>query len=623
MPDTIGRRLKEARLARHISLQDTSEATRIRLRYLEALEADDYSIMPSAAQARGFLRNYASFLGLDLDQILGEIQSVQPTQPSDDVRGPLEHADSVSAPPQIAVPAPPEEKPRTPPFWTSWLARLQKPDSTPEPIPAEETMPAQEPESVPVASAQNITSATKKVPQPIKESPKRRGPKKKTASAPASSKSLTRPAKKRSKKKDKPSGAALKAAKTHAPVVEQNQAEAEQARVEAEQLPAGPEAVNESKPGLLSRLQSLFALRINNKNVQEVQAETPEGQEPEPALEESAKPEPKMASRRPEESADEIFLEIGAQLRERREMLSLTMEEIERHTHVRAAFVKSLEEGAFDELPSAVQTRGMLANYASFLDLDTDAILLRFADALQARHRARFADEPRPPKNEMKLGQKLPPLRTFIAGDMLFGIGMIVMLIALGIWGLDRAFTSEAAKVVLPTAPSITDMLMTPQATVFQEVTLIPAENTPLATLEATAAPDAGTTLPTQDVNANVQVEISAVSSTFMRVLVDGKEMFNGRVLPGSEHPFDAANSVQVLTGNAAALRVTYNGRDLGLLGSFGEVVNYIYSANAITTPTPIASPTSTATPNVPATITQTFTPTATGTPTSTPVSSP
>ena len=42
-----------------------------------------------------------------------------------------------------------------------------------------------------------------------------------------------------------------------------------------------------------------------------------------------------------------------------------------------------------DELPSTVQTRGMLSNYATFLDLDVDALLLRFADALQARHRER------------------------------------------------------------------------------------------------------------------------------------------------------------------------------------------------------------------------------------------
>ena len=74
-------------------------------------------------------------------------------------------------------------------------------------------------------------------------------------------------------------------------------------------------------------------------------------------------------------------------------MLSLTLEEIERHTRMRAQFMDALEKGNFDELPSPVQTRGMLSNYASFLDLDVDDILLQFADALQARHRERYPEK--------------------------------------------------------------------------------------------------------------------------------------------------------------------------------------------------------------------------------------
>ncbi len=100
---------------------------------------------------------------------------------------------------------------------------------------------------------------------------------------------------------------------------------------------------------------------------------------------------PVIESTAPTSSADMIFAEIGAQLRARREMISLTADEVERHTKLRAVFVKALEDGALDKLPSPVQTRGMLANYATFLDLDTDTILLRFADFLQARRHEKYA----------------------------------------------------------------------------------------------------------------------------------------------------------------------------------------------------------------------------------------
>ena len=57
------------------------------------------------------------------------------------------------------------------------------------------------------------------------------------------------------------------------------------------------------------------------------------------------------------QSSQQIFNDLGQQLRQRREMLSLTTEEVERHIHVRAAFLRALERGALEELPSMVQTR--------------------------------------------------------------------------------------------------------------------------------------------------------------------------------------------------------------------------------------------------------------------------
>ena len=155
----------------------------------------------------------------------------------------------------------------------------------------------------------------------------------------------------------------------------------------------------------------------------------------------------------PSQPADVIFAEIGTQLRERRELISLTFDEVERHTKLRAAFVKALEEGAFDKLPSPVQTRGMLANYATFLDLDTDAILLRFADGLQARRHEKYAETPRE-KIQTEVITSMPFLRSFIAGDLIFGVVMIAILFALAIWGVGRVVSSQNEQNAEATAPS-------------------------------------------------------------------------------------------------------------------------------------------------------------------------
>src|SRR5512139_3125836 len=87
MPETIGQRLKKEREARFLTLEKASEATRIRKVFLEALEADDFSAMPSAAQGRGFLRNYAEYLELNIDEMIAEMQRNAPK--AEEVSGPL------------------------------------------------------------------------------------------------------------------------------------------------------------------------------------------------------------------------------------------------------------------------------------------------------------------------------------------------------------------------------------------------------------------------------------------------------------------------------------------------------------------------------------------------------
>ena len=74
---TIGQRLKTAREEKDLTLEKVFQAIRIRVNYLQALEDDDLSSMPSPVQARGYLRNYAEFLELDLDQVLEEVRIAQ------------------------------------------------------------------------------------------------------------------------------------------------------------------------------------------------------------------------------------------------------------------------------------------------------------------------------------------------------------------------------------------------------------------------------------------------------------------------------------------------------------------------------------------------------------------
>lgn len=72
----LGRLLYETRTAKQLSLADVEAVTRIRQRYLEALETGDYDNLPRGTVARGFVRTYAAYLGLDVEGVL-DLYSVE------------------------------------------------------------------------------------------------------------------------------------------------------------------------------------------------------------------------------------------------------------------------------------------------------------------------------------------------------------------------------------------------------------------------------------------------------------------------------------------------------------------------------------------------------------------
>ena len=72
MAESIGEKLRLARETRGIALRDISEQTRISMRYLEAIEADDYRRLPGGIFNRSFIRAYAKFVGVDEDQAIDD-----------------------------------------------------------------------------------------------------------------------------------------------------------------------------------------------------------------------------------------------------------------------------------------------------------------------------------------------------------------------------------------------------------------------------------------------------------------------------------------------------------------------------------------------------------------------
>src|SRR5437763_1523829 len=65
----LGQRLHNERIRRKLSLDEVAKDIRIKTVFLAALEKGEYTKLPSPAYAQGFVRNYASYLGIPKAEI--------------------------------------------------------------------------------------------------------------------------------------------------------------------------------------------------------------------------------------------------------------------------------------------------------------------------------------------------------------------------------------------------------------------------------------------------------------------------------------------------------------------------------------------------------------------------
>jgi cytoskeletal protein RodZ len=323
----------------------------------------------------------------------------------------------------------------------------------------------------------------------------------------------------------------------------------------------------------------------------------------------------------PPAGSQAILVEIGAQLRRQRERLGISVADIEKHTHIRHRYIQALEAGRHDLLPSPVQSRGMLSNYAVFLNLDAEIILLRFADALQARRLERLpSDQPTKrflsTKNRTSQGaQPTGTLRRFLTTDLLFGSVVIIVFFIFIVWTISRLnLTSSPSGQA--TLPSVSEMLLStapPTAGTESARTSLASTNSPSeAGTAQPEAPQPPSPLPATSeqpaptlgpINSDpIQLYIIARQRTFLRVTVDGQIRFNGRLVPGNAYPYSGKDRIDILLGDITAVQIFYNQNQVAFEGEAGQSAIFSFTQAGIITPTPIPTLTPSQTPNITAT---------------------
>ncbi len=376
---------------------------------------------------------------------------------------------------------------------------------------------------------------------------------------------------------------------------------------EVERLNAPPKAAQSEEttapekpaPVLVEKSQSWFSTILPGKKTE--QKSNDQGKSavaPEPAL------------------SQVIFDEIGKDLKRQREALGLSLEDVERLTKIREFFVYALENGQIDDLPSTVQGRGMLNNYASFLNLSADSLQLRYAEGLQRRRQEKFQEDEALSKGGIKVMGKEPLTgwRRFLTPDLIVGGTIFIALFSLVIWGALQMIRTTNPEP-LPTLSSISDFLIGDQTGTPQSTEEVGGVNATTPTVTQGALGTAAGVEPTfsAGLTGPIQLVVVAHQRAYMKIIVDGVEKFAGRVVPGNVYSYSGNSKIYLLTGNASALQVYYNQQDLGILGLMGQLAEFEFTRDQYVTPTPRFTATPTLTPR----------PTLTAAPSSTPTPSP
>jgi hypothetical protein len=287
------------------------------------------------------------------------------------------------------------------------------------------------------------------------------------------------------------------------------------------------------------------------------------------------------------------MIDLGGELRRAREEKGISLAEAEQATRIKADYLEALEVNDWAALPTDVQARGFLRNYAVFLDLDADEVMSRFSQV------ARSADVsfPTPPAKDSPVpttsedGAVFRPrdididavagMPSWLSSDVVLGIALALVVVIVG-FGIirfalnrtqDRPIEETAAPALTPLATTISSEAGT--ATLVSPGALTPVSITPTF--------DASTGIVTLDLETTEHV--------WVRVTVDGARVLEGILAPGSPQSWQGVQQIVLETANAAGLTAAVNGQPQGSLGERGEAVVLAWGPDGQIAVTPEASP--------------------------------
>jgi cytoskeletal protein RodZ len=233
---------------------------------------------------------------------------------------------------------------------------------------------------------------------------------------------------------------------------------------------------------------------------------------------------------------------FGERLKRERELREVSPNEVVVATRISLRFLEALENEDWEKLPGGVFNRGFVRAIARYLGLDEENLLAEY-------DLARGDQAVAPPNPENRIPQ---PSKWMALAFALGALVLIVALVAAGVYGWRRYSAHRRAK----TSSAVTSQSLAGAQTVSAKTgDLSPANSVAL------------------------ELSVSTSKSTRVRILADGKRVFESEITAGQNHHFSAQTVFEVTAGDSGAVLLELNGQAMPPIGSPGASGTIVLSA--------------------------------------------
>ena len=236
---------------------------------------------------------------------------------------------------------------------------------------------------------------------------------------------------------------------------------------------------------------------------------------------------------------------LGQFLREARESVGLSIDELAEVTSIRAGLLKEIENNNFIHCGGDTYARGHLRNIAAKISVDPQTLINLYNEEHSTESRK---------IHDMLVENnvaKIPTERKSVSPKSL-AIASVAVLAAIAI---GQIVISNSKTTVIPTVTVSESAKPTPSPT---------PSATPSATTESVAPAMTG----------EMKLTISATrGNSNIDVVVDGKHLFKGPMFQGDTKSFNAPTSISIYLSNAGDLDLTLNGEKLAPLGARNQEI--------------------------------------------------